>query len=225
MHWIRVALGMSAVVMLLGGCGVTSKHPLTDDATSLLDERLIGVWELVPEEGDDAESADGPRPRLYVGRLEGRPNALEAVIVSVEKEKVNVQRMDLFTTKLGEQRYASVGKGETYVIVLYDLKQPDRVTLHFMKEEVVEAAIKKGVLAGKVEVKKGTGFVKIETKTIRITAPPDKLAAWLKAYSPACYGMEQPRRLRRVVFEYKASSARSASPPPPAPPPPDEGGS
>jgi len=70
------------------GCAPVSKFPLSGEKTSVVDERLIGAWDVVDDkglqepvkdiwDGHKKEISKKPHCPLFVGRFAGKKNTLE----------------------------------------------------------------------------------------------------------------------------------------------------
>lgn len=69
-----------STLLLFMGC-VPCKHPLSDEKSSKIDERLIGEWRFF--HGDKPDPVSGS---IFVGRVKGSETTLEAVQCDVDKE-------------------------------------------------------------------------------------------------------------------------------------------
>src|SRR5262245_60519098 len=125
----RSHLLLLAASLCFAGCSLPlSVHPLSDETTSDLDERLIGHWEAV-KEGEPALPPQGP-PRFVFGRTADKPNVLEMVHLDLEDGVVKVHRTPGYAMALGETRYLSVlnnpeepKEKQLYLILLYQLEE------------------------------------------------------------------------------------------------------
>lgn len=185
---MRMGLLCVAVLALgLAGCGgVQSDHPLSDASTSVLDERLIGVWEIVPKKADEAAK---PQPRAYVGKLKDRSRVLELVTIDFDEEKhLVVNRWRLYTTKLGHSSCFSLGdkSGKAYFLFRYTLDAKGRLWLQALDEDKVAAAIRAKKIAGRVKEHpkdEEPGLFEFRLgkyEEVRLTAPTKALRAWLE---------------------------------------------
>jgi hypothetical protein len=209
----RVALvGIAVLAVFAGGCTIpSSEHPLSDEKTSTLDQRLIGHWEFA-----DAPSQNLDPSRFVVGRDANVENVLEYAAASLNGEqKIEIHRGRLFVTKIGEAHYLSFDGGDPkqgFSIMRYDFKphssnaqEPsgqdpggqdkpsrDTVELHLMVDTVIAEAIDKGELAGKVTREKSSRRL----QEIRITAAPEDLKAFLEKRSETCFSPEAVKMVR-----------------------------
>jgi hypothetical protein len=90
-----VTLWLLAVVVVGSGCStpVSSRHPLSDDKTSVLDKRLLGHWRLVVP----GDKTDPQFSSFTVGRVKETENTLELVFAElVADDAVKVHRLRLF---------------------------------------------------------------------------------------------------------------------------------
>lgn len=214
-------------LLLLGGCGgVAFEHPLSDDETSQVDERLIGFWEPIPASVDAEEPAPGDLwHRLAVGKVAGKPNRMEVVTLEITAGSVKVQRAVLLATRIGDDRYLSlldlnkVEKG--YLVVRYDLPADDRLRFQILDEDVFAKAVDAGELEGQVT---GGGRDDDDAAlTVHVTSSTAALRAWIEAHADTCVKTKRVT-LRRLVERESRGSAEPPEPPePPQPPEPPAG--
>ena len=195
----RFIVACYALVALCGGgCTIPkSEYPLSDEKTSVIDERMIGHWDF---EAEPAQQIDPMR--FVVGRDPKAANLLEYVAATLNSEqKIEIHRGPLLITKIGNAHYLSFGSGDSkegYLIMRYDIKvQPAAATdaagpnkpshdtgeLHLMIDTVIADAIEKGELAGKVTRDKSSR----RPQEIRITAKPDELRAYIEKHADQCF--------------------------------------
>lgn len=183
------------------GCGAPpSEHPISDDATSVIDEDLIAHWQPIEENSD----RDDPPVPITVARKKDTRATLEAVYVEINSEKqIKVDRNLLFTTKIGEHRYISWqlvndDKRISYVLAAYKRGRKGKLDVWLMNEEKVIEAIEQGRLDGEVttRVDEDNG-VQTEHKSCRITAPTDQLRRVLLETGLDLFDLEEPMEFRR----------------------------
>jgi hypothetical protein len=198
-----------AAVASCAGCSIPlSLHPLSDETTSVLDERLIGHWEAV-KDGEPMEPLH-VAPRFVFGRVADKPNVLEMVNLELEGDAVKVNRTPAFATKLGEERYLSVlnnpeeaKDAHMYLILMYRLDD-DRLKLFILRPDVVGPAIERGDLKGEVVREPPDPDapppeqVKPKYKSIKITASPKELAEYLTPRGAAPFHPQEFFQFRRV---------------------------
>ncbi len=199
----RAVLFCAGVLTLgLGGCGIAmSDHPLHTAADATIDERLIGVWETIPE----AKHAGRPQPRLYVGKLEGTENVLEFLYVAQDKgSHLKVQRFRANASRIKDVTYLSVTRAgqKEYAIVKYTLDDNAGVTISSLVLEEVAKAIKSEAIAGRVKANPDypKALLSQPYDEVHLTAPPKALRAWLSKAPAALW--DKPRRVfRRIDVE------------------------
>ncbi len=197
------------------GCALpVSDHPLSDDKTSVIDERLIGYWMYVPKDKDENQ----PPAPYVIGRVPDKSNTLEVVYTELDSDGyVKVIRLPVYTTTLDERHYLSLtfqsGAAQPYLVLLYKFGDDDTLQFYFPRAHVIAAAIEQGRLPGVVERHKPQPGeetpsgeecakpVEPRYKSIRITATPKELAAFLKENGTACYKVDQPATLKRIPAE------------------------
>lgn len=176
----RIALGFVAALCIVSGC-VPSKHPLSDEKTSKVDQRLVGRWVI---EGDEKKDS-----LMVVTQKEGQ-NGLEITSGDDGDEDSAVA----FATTIGDHHYLSAGDKEDdpeeieYQIVLYEFADNDTLKVYSLDQQVIEKAIADGTLTGVVETKReGFIFTHIERTAKMITDSPAYLKAFLKKRGKDCF--------------------------------------
>jgi hypothetical protein len=207
-----ILLAMLLGVATFAGCELTvSVHPLSDEATSTLDDRLIGTWEMVRP----AEQTPGPSevpPRFVYGKVAGKPNILECVTTELDGDGyAQVRRIPLYPCQLGELHYLSIAmhpeepkEKQVYLIMLYELKDDSELRFYMLNKDVIGPAIEREDLAGIVTKSDPDPNaplpeqVKPKYREVRITAEPKELAAYLQRRGKEAYYMAEYFTLRRV---------------------------
>lgn len=197
---------------LLAGCELpVSVHPLSDEATSTFDERLIGNWEKLPLAGESPDPGD-VQPRFAFGRVAGKPNILECVATELDGDGfVQVRRIPLFPCKLGELNYLSVimnpdepKEKQVYLVMLYELKDENELHFHLMEKNVIGPAIEREDLQGIVKKSPPDPNappqeqVKPKYRELKITAETKDLAAFLQRRGRAAFNMAEFMTIRRL---------------------------
>ena len=206
MRWTTLLL----TALGLAGCGATSEHPLSTEADSLVDERIVGHWEAVPK-----ESGQGAQERLIVGRLAGTERTMEVAWLKLDKSGfVRVERYPFHVTRLEGQpastafisydqehtRKAMEARNERgdealrgYLIYRYRV-DGDVLTLGRLNNKAIVKAIRAKKIQGTVADDNGAD------PQVHITEPVATLRAWL-AKAPATIWDEGDSKLRRVVIK------------------------
>jgi hypothetical protein len=196
----RAVLFCAGVLTLgFGGCGVAlSDHPLHTAADATIDERLLGVWEPIP----DKKHADRPQPRLYVGKLKGTENVHELLYVEQDKENhLKIQRFRAYASRMKGVAYLSVTRDgqKEFAIVKYTLDDKAGVSISSLILEKVAKAIKSETIAGRVKANPDypKGLLSKPYDEVHLTAPPKDLRAWLTKAPAALW--DAPRLLFRKI--------------------------
>jgi hypothetical protein len=205
-------LATSLALAVSAGCELpVSVHPLSDEATSTFDDRLLGTWEIVPPAEQMPEPGDA-RARFIFARFPAKPNILECVGTELDGDGyAKVHRLPLYPCKFGELHYLSVimnpeepKEKQVYLIMLYELKDDTEVRFHLLNKDVIGPAIERGDIAGEVTKSDPdpnappAEQVKPKYRQIKITAEPKDLAAYLQRRGKAAFNMEQHFSQRRV---------------------------
>ncbi len=218
-----VTLWLLAVAVAGSGCTtVTSRHPLSDDKTSVIDKRLLGNWRFV-----DTENKTDPQfSSFVVGRVKDTENMLELVFADlVADDLVEVNRLRLFPTSINGKHYVSVrkphGDGVEYVICQYKLAKSDggqykltendrgydddELHLFLMTTKMIVGAIEGDKLTGSVRrLKKplkrtaGNPF-NAEYQYVRITATSEQLIAYIRKHEKNIFDTTRPIVLKRCT--------------------------
>lgn len=191
--------------LLLAGCGgVEFDHPLSDEKTSTVDERLIGVWEPTRETLGTGEYPVGtPLPRLAVGRDPKHGNLMEAVSLEVDDDGYVIEkRMSLAATKIGAHVWLSVrdaGENQRWWVVRYDLPEEHLLRIWLLDVEAFAKAVEAGELQG--EVKRPEEGAVVTDTSVRVSSKPAAVRAWLEAHAASCVRTETAE-MRRVVMKH-----------------------
>lgn len=143
----RIILLVASIVPLFLASCVVSVHPLSDDKTSTIDERLYGRWLEV--------SDNGREEIVTVGRSQKGKNTLEWVSVTRNSDHtLMIERGKLFVLRRGKIDFLSFElqnkKERGFVLGKYELPDAKTLRLYVLDRNVIGAAIVKGQLKGKV---------------------------------------------------------------------------
>jgi hypothetical protein len=216
---IRAALLLCPLALIsLTGCQwVVSKHPLSDEETSQIDERLIGTWEFETSDHAQPETPDPtvPKkvvPRFVIGRLPGKETLHEMAAIGVDSDgRVQIHRAPAAATQLGDERYLSFQVGEAepvekrkYWIMRYEVHGPHEIRLYLLDYHKVAAAIERAEITGTV-IKSPPDpslppaeLVKPKYLEVALTASTDELRTYFQAQPKADFHTEGHLTLRRV---------------------------
>jgi hypothetical protein len=187
------------MLLLFTAC-VPCKHPLSDDKSSKVDERLIGEWRFFHDDKPDPVSGS-----IFVGRVKGSESTLEAVQCDVDKEgHVVVERVPQYTTKVGSLFLISIARQEVmkdretvYDVALYEMPDQDTVNYYVMNDQVFGAAIDKKSLPGTVNSQ--TIFDKTRYADVKVTASPEDLWKFIEKTGKKCFLTEHGVTMKRVA--------------------------
>jgi hypothetical protein len=188
-------LALAFFTLALSACSIPiSEQPLSDDASSKLDERLIGTWELdlTALNAKMGAGADADKTaRFTVENVRETPGKLIAVAGE------NQEKATLYATHFAMHDYLSYGPmsrddGKNWVIMFYQLQDADHGNLYLMDTQYLIDVIGRSELPGRVESEGGG------VRSVLITATNDELRAFLKRHSPKCFDMKAPIACTRV---------------------------
>jgi hypothetical protein len=217
---IRAAsLLLPAALVCLSGCQwVVSKHPLSDEKTSQIDERLLGTWEFETSDNPQPETPDptAPKkvaPRFVIGRQPGKETLHEMAAIGVDSDgRVQIHRGPAAVTQLGDERYVSFLVGEAaepaekrkYWIMRYELHGEHEVRLYSLDYNKVAAAIERAEIAGTVTKSPPDPslpppeLLKPKYLEVALTASTDELRTYFRAHPKADFHTKGHLTLRRV---------------------------
>lgn len=204
------------VAVLLAGCGgVYSEQPASDDASTKVDERLIGFWRVDLAASGEPDNGTGTRFVFVVGKRKPPETGLELLAVGLDKDGVfgDVTREALRATTIGGKPYASLqvmqksagntaeaeqAKDESgWVILRYDVSEPGVLRVLGMDETAVKKDVTEKRIAGTApETKPGEAPAKDEV--INLSATTYALRAWLESRGDALFKTGKPFVLRRL---------------------------
>lgn len=221
----RWTLALVALAACTGCQWVVSKHPLSDEKTSQVDERLLGKWEFIAPAGEQAEvqAAEQPEaseeessaqvpPRFAIGRLPGKENLLEMASIEVDSDgHIQIHRAPLAATKLGEHFYLSFQAGppeppekRVYWIMRYEFRGEHEVRLFLLDHNAIAAAIERAEIAGTVTKSPPdpnlppAELVKPKYLEVALTASTDELRKYFSEQGQKPFQAEGNLTLRRV---------------------------
>ena len=210
----RRLLGCLATVFaasLLTGCSIPySDHPLSDNKTSTVDDRLLGRWLQLDEDDETKaeEKADAARNTfefMTVGLKKSNSKTMVMVYVELDDDgELTVERAFFFTTTINKQHYLSYQqkdeedkKSIKYVIASYTLNANGLLTTRLMDNDQVVAAIEQGRVDGEIDIKiEQVNGKQKETKTAHLTASPEQLQRFLLETGIDCFNDEHPMKFQ-----------------------------
>jgi hypothetical protein len=152
-------------VLMLPSCAQTT-NPLSDPLKAKADDRLVGVWRLIPNDKAELEYMF-----LFIGNSddpEALPGMMKAVEVSSDKSSRPRTPGPVFflVTSLAGQQYASLLHGETsaaikllktdpenakpWSVLKYGV-EPNRLTIWLIDDKAASDAVRKGQVKGRIE--------------------------------------------------------------------------
>jgi hypothetical protein len=184
----RSMLVLFALLPLLGAsCAVRSKHPLSDEKNSQLDDRLIGRWRIVDREKGSSDK----RPDGIISVSKSGERKLEATVTLETSPQGEGDRKKcfVFTTRVDSQSYMSVrAAGGDFLLLAYSFPDKDAVAIWGLDQTKLAAAIGTKELQGKVESRWLCafvfGFVPIPFKTtsVMIEGDPEALMRYIQKH-------------------------------------------
>jgi hypothetical protein len=189
---------------LLAGCGgVACEHPASDAATTKVDERLIGFWQVDRKASGVEGDADKDDEGLFVvGRQPGDDGSLAMATVSLKKGELEIERSLLRATTIEAKAYASVHspppgdeKPGAWWVVRYEVPEPGTLRVLSMNEDEVAKDVRGGKVPGTVQEPKPGSH---DAKMVTLSATVEALRAYLGSRGDAVYRMDRPLVLKRL---------------------------
>lgn len=164
-------------LFLVACCPVTSMHPLCKPADAVFDSRLAGAWH--------GGSSDNDSGIIHFGKGSGN----QTLVLAVEhKTDLTMQRFTfpVYTSCVAQQHYMTIPlktlemkaaeKYQGYVIVKYQLPDPDTLIFSDIDQNDLAQAISANKIKGDISYEKDNGTQKVEC--VRMTDSPEKLRKW-----------------------------------------------
>jgi hypothetical protein len=183
--------------LALAACaGVVSKHPLSTEETSLVDESMLGTWELDPSIHKD----EADRFHIYIGRAEESDRAMEVVAVEVDRGdgRIKIHRARLLSTTLGEARYVSLRwtdlrtrkTEDEWGFALYEREGAGTLRLFALDDRIVGEDVRAGKVPGQV-----VGSV---IQVVLLTADTPRLREYVSSRGREIVSTKNPKVYRKV---------------------------
>ena len=210
-------------LLVLGGCGgVTFEEPLSDEKTTEVDERLVGFWEVVATSIGEEEPGPGELwTQIAVGRAKAGGKGMEAAALEVEDGVVDVQRLEVWPTTIGEHRYLSLRNPEEaehgWFVIQYTIEAENELRVRVLDPEACAKSVDAGEIEG--EAKGPDRGHEVVSLTVEITAGTDAVRAWIEKRGDSLFTAKTVS-LRRLVRKSSSESTETMEPEPPAPPDP-----
>ena len=212
---LGISLALAMLVSLLAGCSIPySDHPLSDQKTSTVDDRLIGRWLQIEEEEDEDETKSDEEKVtekgksfefMTVGLKKNGRTTMVAVYLELDDDgELSVERNFFYTTTINKQHYLSWQqkdeedkKSIKYVIASYTLDASGVLTTRLMDNDNIVAAIEQGRVDGEIDIKiEQVNGKQKETKTAHLTASPEQLQRFLLETGTDCFNDEHPMKFQ-----------------------------
>ncbi|MFP6753710.1 MAG: hypothetical protein VB855_18645 [Pirellulaceae bacterium] len=201
---------------LLAGCSIPySDHPLSDQKTSTVDDRLIGRWFQIEEEEEEEDEPKSDEEKateagksfefMTVGLKKNGRSTMVSIYLELDDDgELSVERNFFYTTTINKQHYLSWQqkdeedkKSIKYVIVSYTLDASGLLTTRLMDNDKVVAAIEQGRVDGEIDIKiEQVNGKQKETKTAHLTASPEQLQRFLLETGTDCFNDEHPMKFQ-----------------------------
>lgn len=199
-HLRAAFLATLAAAASCAGC-IPCDHPLSDEKTSVLDERLIGTWKMV-----DSEKPDDPADVFTIARSKKSGRVLVALMSDKDdagRPVGKVDEADIYCTTIGKLLVLSIKNlrddaPADYDIIMYRVLDPNRIEIHTLEMTYLEPALKNKELPGSPP--KLTLFGDTTKNSLgRITASTEQLRAFIAKHGEKCFDMTpKPALMVRV---------------------------
>lgn len=175
---LPMLLSVASLLAVVASC-VESRHPLSDEKTSKIDERLVGTWRF-----------EGDPDSFSLKKSADMENALELTEADPRAGKTL-----LLTTAIKSKGYVSIKApledakkkptAASYGVCQYVFVDNDTVEVRGMEPEVIEKAIADRILDG--EIMRTRVLLFFPQKQPIITAAPQAITRYLEAHADECY--------------------------------------
>jgi hypothetical protein len=193
----------------VNGC-VVSRHPLSDEKTSIAEPRLIGAWQDADEAKSKEEDASTKAPSPSE-RLDAKPGSDVALVYKPSKQSADdkEQEITVFATKLGERRYLSFGgrdekkDHDEWFVFQYEWKGDDSFRMRPMDVKVVGEDVRGGRIKGRIEERQKRSNTKGSEDThpsVELQATMEELREYVEAHGDRLFE-EKWLTVRRVKEE------------------------
>jgi hypothetical protein len=144
---------LALVPLILAACGKPDLDvPLSDEHSSILDTRLIGIWQIVQPTEDKAAGC------FVVGKKQGSNNTLEATMVGIGDDlSVGSHRLNIFACG-GEHNYLSItsdppdkGALGQWLLARYEFAADGTVRVRTLKYDVFHALVRQEIARGNLK--------------------------------------------------------------------------
>jgi hypothetical protein len=187
---------MTAVLALSASCTLSARHPLTDEKTSKIDERLIGDWVM---EGSEKE----------IWRVRRRPatkNSLELTLFEATSDKEHGPS-SVHTTVIGEDHYMTLEDIDPQSgrvscdISRYAWIDDDTIQAFPLDKDRIAEAIAAGELEGEITKRSWLGATVVAE--VLVTGSPESIARYLKKHGKKAFPVPRDNDL---VIRFKRKS-------------------
>ena len=204
MRGLRFGLVLGVALLAAACLPVTTTVPVGTTVGLSADPGLIGTWKVIPQKEKNGKTDDGGPG--YIHFIVAKDGIMTALAISTgklapEKSEGDWSVFAASATTLGGHHYLNVrptfdsGKAATdkdarNIPMLYRFGHRGRLTLYMIGEDAAAAAIKAGKIEGIVDQDK--------FGDVTITAPADKLDAFLASKDGAALFTEKLLEMKRV---------------------------
>jgi hypothetical protein len=203
-HGLRLTILLTPMFTAIA-C-VPCEHPLSDEKTSVVDERLLGNWQMV----DPGKPDDAPVP-VAIERAKISSHVLTAATPITDETTGQptgkVDRLEFYCTTVGHLSLISAKSSDENQPVLYDLLMyrvvnPNTVELHILDLEFITNALNRQELHGKAPKFElnldGSNPPAKQDQRGRISSSAEELRAFIHRHGVKCFDMTpKPMTLKR----------------------------
>ena len=181
---------LACVAGCSSGC-VASEHPLSDEKTSILDRRFLGIWEVVEE-----------NPDRKPGRvaIEPKPESDFSLVIKPADPSDKGPPIEAIATDLGKRRYLSVRgleqpKEHDWGLFQYEWLDDNSLRVRPMDPKVVADEVKSNLVKGRIKerAKKTTeddGKNQAVADDVRLEEPTARLREYVEKSGDKLFGKE-----------------------------------
>lgn len=192
-RWIPLVLTLCGIV----GCNEFTE-PLCEEADSVVDARLLGDWDLPPDERDGTEWTESV---MTVQRVEGQ-TTLRFITSGLHRGQRQEERHVGRVVTIGDRSFLSVRsldpevKEPGFLLLQYRFVAPDEVHFYLLETKAVEAEIRAGRLPGQSRMVPPPALLALlgakPREEFSVTATAAEIRAYLAQHPDICFDLKEP---------------------------------
>lgn len=188
----------AGVCLFLTGCPIpVSKMPLSDEANSKIDQRLIGDWEVdVRRVHEKLGNKDvPPTDRWRFEKSDKGEHELRCINLPNEENEGGA--LPFYTTHFAMHDYFSLASRvgddrEFYVICRYEFDDENNGKFYLMDEQFIIEQIDAGKIGGKIDSNGG------DVQGVMLDVDTEELREFVRRHGDKVFDLEHPLACKRI---------------------------